>query len=59
MTCLDRWQHLPRIRLALLSLFACLFAAEAHGLVLAHEDKTGSEGSTRVIELWIQPSPTQ
>jgi hypothetical protein len=40
MTCLDRWQHVPRICLALLSLFACFVAAEAHGLVLAHEGKT-------------------
>ena len=40
MTCLYRWQHVPRICLALLSLFACLFAAEAHGLVLAQEGKT-------------------
>jgi len=40
MTCLYRWQHLPRICLALLSLFACLFAAETHGLVLAQEGKT-------------------
>ena len=40
MTFPDRWQHLRRICLALLSLFACLFAAEAHGLVLAHEGQT-------------------
>ncbi|MGH8615907.1 MAG: alpha-glucuronidase family glycosyl hydrolase, partial [Gammaproteobacteria bacterium] len=40
MTCLDRWQHLPRICLALVSLFACLFATEAHGLGLAQEGKT-------------------
>jgi uncharacterized protein DUF4838/glycosyl hydrolase family 67 len=40
MTCPDRWQRLPRICLALLSLFASFVAAEAHGLVLAHEGKT-------------------
>lgn len=40
MTCLDRWQHLPRICLALVPLFACLFAAEVQDLVLAQGSKT-------------------